>query len=896
MIKFRTRAKANELLDNQREELNHQIREAADFINAIKAGDLGVVPGSKIVGTEIADSLLSLRDHLVDLNKSESQRSWMNQGLTNFGDILRINQQKGLQELFDKVISYLVGYLNANQGGVFILQDAGGVDQHLYLISCYAYEKKRFTERRIEIGEDLVGQCFLEREIIYMTNVPGNYVKITSGLGEALPRNILLAPMVMDEQVVGVLELASFNVFEPYKIEFIKKVVESAAATYANMISAERTKQLLTESREQAEQLKSQEEEMRQNLEELSATQEEIGRRQVESENRIKAVNESGIASVEFDLNGYVLAANATFLSMMEYTLDDIVGKHHRIFVSQEEASSEAYKAFWQDLANGVARPGEYKRISRSGKEVYIRGSYSIIFDQHGNPSRVLKLATDVTALRKQQKQTEELLFSSQQLVEEMKAQEEELKQNMEELSTTQDEVMRRQAESENRIKAVNQSGIASIEFDLDGTILTANDTFLTLMGYSLDDVTGKHHRIFVKPEEASSPSYTQFWKDLSQGVARPGEYVRVGKSGNEIYIRGSYSIIFDQAGKPARILKLATDITALHAQQKKTEELLRISQEHAEEVKAQEEELRQNMEELAATQEEIARRQMESENRIKAINQSGVASIEFDLDGTIVDANSTFLEMMEYSLDEVMGKHHRIFVSPEEAASEGYTKFWTDLSSGIARPGEYKRISKSGKEIYIKGSYSIIFDAQGKPARILKLATDISELRAQQKQTEALLRTAQENVEEVKAHEEELRQNMEELAATQEEMEKRQIESENRLRALDESGIALVEFDMQGLVEGANQSFLSLFGYELDEIKGQHHEMFVDDAYAKSPAYKTFWDDLRKGVAKPGEYERVTKQGHKILIRGSYSLIRDARGFPIKVIKLAYDITGQRK
>jgi PAS domain S-box-containing protein len=883
-------------LADQREELKHQLREASDFINAIKAGDHSVIPGAKIEGTEIASSLISLRNHLVELKESEGQRNWTNQGLTNFGDVVRMHEQKGLGELFDKVISFLVNYLQANQGGVFVLRDAGGSDEHLYLMSCYAYQKKRFNERRIEIGENLVGQCFLEGEIIYMTNVPGDYVKITSGLGEALPRNVLLAPMVVDKKVVGVLELASFNLFESYKIEFIKKIVESLAATYANLISAERTKQLLAESREQAEQLRSQEEEMRQNLEELAATQEEIGRRQVESENRIKAVNESGIASIEFDLEGRVLAANHTFLTMMEYTMDDILGRHHRIFVDREEAASESYKKFWQDLANGVDRPGEYRRLTRTGKEIFIRGSYSIIFDQNGKPSRVLKLATDVTALRKQQKQTEELLHSSQQLVEEMKAQEEELRQNMEELSATQDEITRRQVESENRINAINESGIASIEFDLDGVIVAANDTFLKLMEYTSDEVIGKHHRMFVKKEEASSAAYAQFWKDLRLGVARPGEYVRISKSGKEIYIRGSYSIIRDEKGQPARVLKLATDVTALHEQQKRTEELLRLSQEHAEEVKAQEEELRQNMEELATTQEEIARRQMESENRIKAINESGVASIEFNLDGIIVDANDSFLKMMGYSIDEVIGKHHSIFVSKEEVASDSYAQFWKDLSNGVARPGEYKRITKTGEEVFIKGSYSILFDHNSKPSRVLKLATDVTALRMQQQRAEELLRLSQENIEEVKAQEEELRQNMEELSATQEEIVKRQIESENRLRALDESGIALVEFDMQGLVESANESFLSLFGYSFEEVQGKYHRMFVDEAYALSPKYEAFWKGLRNGVAKPGEFERITKHGDKIVIRGSYSLIRDSKGQPIKVIKLAYPIANQQR
>ncbi|HEY8937937.1 MAG TPA: PAS domain S-box protein [Cyclobacteriaceae bacterium] len=550
------------LTENESLKKQHDI--ASSFINAIKSGNLGVTLSEEDASSDLANSLISLRDWMSALKSEEYERRWVNEGLANFGDILRLNQQKGLTELFDKLISHLVKYLKVNQGGVFILAGDDKNDPHLKLISCYAYEKKKFTEKRIEIGQGLAGQCFLEKEIIYMTQVPDNYIKITSGLGEALPHTVLLIPMMVDQHVLGILEFASFTHFEKYQIDFLQKIAESIAATYSSVVSAERTTQLLNESKAQAEQLKSQEEEMRQNMEELAASQEEITRRQIEGENRINAINQSGIASIEFDLRGIIQTANDAFLKMMGYTLDEIVGKHHRIFVSAQEAESDMYKQFWEDLQNGVARPGEFERITRTGNSVYIRGSYSIITDQNGKPTKVLKLATDITKLREQQLQTQRLLSEAQHQAEEMKAQEEELRQNMEELSTTQDEIMRRQIESENRIRAVDESGIAVIEFDLNGRIEFANEPFLKMMGYQLEEIKGKHHSIFVTEEYAKSEDYRQFWDDLRNGKSRPGEYERLDKNKSKVFIRGSYSIMRDAEGKPIKILKMASNITNL--------------------------------------------------------------------------------------------------------------------------------------------------------------------------------------------------------------------------------------------------------------------------------------------------------------------------------------------
>ncbi len=515
------------------------------FANEISNGNLNVNYELTDQGDELGRSLLQMRENLRLSSEREQEEKFTTIGITKVGDIVR-QYGNDTTMLADEFIKGIVKYTHLNQGGLF-LQEGEGKDAYLNLTACYAYDRKKFMSKRLEIGEGIVGQCFLEREPVYMTVVPANYIKITSGLGEATPRCVYIVPVQTQDEIVGVIELASFTEMKEFEKQFINKAAENIASAIVSSRTTQRIKTLLVDSQQQTEELKSQEEEVRQNMEELQATQEEMSRKQVENESRIKAVDESGIASIEFNLNGEIQDANESFLNLMGYSLSEIQDKHHRIFVSAEYANSSEYRKFWQDLSNGIPRPGEYERVAKSGKKIFIKGSYSIIRDQMGKPIKVLKLASDITQL---------------------KLQEVEMRENLESIKSTQQEMARRQGENESRIKAVNESGIASVEFNLNGEIQDANESFLNLMGYSLSEVQNKHHRMFVSKEYANTAEYKKFWEDLGNGIPRPGEYERVTKAGKRIFIKGSYSVIRDQFGAAVKILKLASDITMLKSQQ----------------------------------------------------------------------------------------------------------------------------------------------------------------------------------------------------------------------------------------------------------------------------------------------------------------------------------------
>ncbi len=224
-------------------------------------------------------------------------------------------------------------------------------------------------------------------------------------------------------------------------------------------------------------------------------------------------------ACIEFSLDGLVLTANANFLGLMGYSLEDVVGRHHRMFCEPAYAETPAYRDFWARLGDGEFEAAEYKRLTRSGSEVWIRASYNPVFDEAGKAYKIVKFATDVTA---------EKLAS---------------------------------ADSAGQLQAISKSQ-AVIEFTPTGEILVANDNFCSALGYRLDEIQGRHHRLFVDPAVAQSADYASFWERLARGEYQAAEYRRLGKGGREVWIQATYNPIFDLNGKVFKVVKYATDIT----------------------------------------------------------------------------------------------------------------------------------------------------------------------------------------------------------------------------------------------------------------------------------------------------------------------------------------------
>jgi GAF domain len=228
----------------------------------------------------LGNSLLRMRDSLARIAEDDKKRNWTTEGIAKFGEILRSNNSD-VQKLSDEIIGSLVKYLKANQGALYLIDEADATDEKtMSMISCFAWDKKKFINQKIHKGEGLAGQAWQEKDIIYLTDVPQNYIKIVSGLGDANPTSILIVPLKVNDEIYGVVEVASFYLIADHEIEFVKKIAESIAATISTVKINERTQKLLTESQQMTEEMRAQEEEMRQNMEELQATQEGMKRQE----------------------------------------------------------------------------------------------------------------------------------------------------------------------------------------------------------------------------------------------------------------------------------------------------------------------------------------------------------------------------------------------------------------------------------------------------------------------------------------------------------------------------------------------------------------------------------------------------------------------------------------
>jgi len=347
-------------------------------------------------------------------------------------------------------------------------------------------------------------------------------------------------------------------------------------------------------------------------------------------------------ARIDFQPDGKVMSANENLLRIFGYQLAEIRGQHHRLFVDPDEAQAPAYQRFWEGLRRGEFQSAEYRRIGKGGRQVWIQATYNPVLDWRGRVIKIVKFATDIT---KEKQHTANYI---------------------------------------GQIDAINKSQ-AVIEFNIDGTILTANDVFLKTMGYTLDEVQGQHHSLFVDPAERATAEYRDFWAGLGAGAFQSGEFRRFAKGGRPIWLQAAYTPILDMAGKPFKVVKFASDITS--------------------------------------------EKQMNADQagQLLAISKSQ-AVIEFTLDGTVLTANPNFLASFGYTLADIQGKHHRLFVDDTYAQSPEYKRFWEELGRGEAKTAEFPRYGKNGRKIWIQATYNPILDANGKPCKIVKFATDISD------------------------------------------------------------------------------------------------------------------------------------------------------------------------
>ncbi|MCS6820626.1 MAG: PAS domain S-box protein [Microscillaceae bacterium] len=500
--------------------------------------------------SEIGSALENMRLGLIQVAVEDKRRNWLNEGLALFNNILRENSQNS-QQLYESIIANLVQYTHSNQGGLFILNDDSPNEIFMELKAVYAYERKRFMQKKVYLGQGLIGQSWIEKDTIYLQNINTDFIQVSSGLGTAKPNNLLIVPMVTNEgKVLGIFEIASFHKFEEFEINFIKAVGNIVVSAIASTKNNEKNQRLLLEAQEFAQKMKAQEEMYKI----IQIEFENLKVNHINTENLVKAYKQATdtmLAILEMDIEGKILDANATFLEITGYQIESLRGKNHTFLLKEEEANSTHYRRLWNELKEGISSTIDMYFLTKEGREVIFQTNFIPFQDHTGFYSKVLQSSYDMTKER------------------------------------------RIKAELQAQTDAISKY-MPIIEFDLKGNIIYANNLFLELMQYQLGEIKGKHHSIFVTNIERESAQYQELWARLAKGENVVGKFKRITKSGTDVWIKASYYPIADINGKPFKIVKYIQDITDLQKLEIKVRESNEIIKIQNEKIKAMEEQLRQ--------------------------------------------------------------------------------------------------------------------------------------------------------------------------------------------------------------------------------------------------------------------------------------------------------------
>jgi methyl-accepting chemotaxis protein len=633
----------------------------------------------------IYSSLNMMRESLKQTTEDEKKRNWATEGLAKFGDILRGNND-GLEALADNIISGLVKYLNANQGGLFVVNDNNTSDVHLELLACYAWNKKKYLHMRVDQGEGLVGQAWQEADTLYITDVPENFVKISSGLGDANPKSFLIVPLTVNDVTFGVIEIASFTYFEQYHIDFVNKLAESIASTLSTAKTNERTKVLLEQSQQQTEEMRAQEEEMRQNMEEMQATQEEMERKELEMTSmvermqqqeeemrqnmeemqatqeemeRIQQENQAqnrildSVAIIsKTDLKGNITYVNDEFLKWSKYTKEEVMGKNHRMLKSGDQ-DDQIFVDMWKTISSGNIFRGEIKNKAKDGSFYWVDAIIAPVLDDSGKPKEYLAQRFVINEQKEKEQET-----GAQKAI-------------------------------------LDQICIIS-KTDLQGNITYVNDEFLKWSKYTKEEVMGKNHRM-LKSGDQDDQIFVDMWKTISSGKIFRGEIKNKAKDGSFYWVDAIIAPVLDDKGKPVEYMAQRFVIN----EQKEKEQ----------ETGAQ-----------------------------KAILDQICIISKTDLQGNITYVNDEFLKWSKYTKEEVMGKNHRMLKSGDQD-DQIFVDMWKTISSGKIFRGEIKNKAKDGSFYWVDAIVAPVLDDKGKPVEYMAQRFVINEQKEKEEKLSELFK-----------------------------------------------------------------------------------------------------------------------------------------------------------
>lgn len=508
----------------QREKKSSAILE---FVEDLSEGKLDADLKISDENDDLGYSLSKLRENLISNKKEEQQRrleedqrTWVTNGQAQFAEILRRNNDS-MEELSYNIIRYIVDYMKINQAGFFIINEDKSGQKFFELTGFIAFDRKKFADKKIMWGEGLVGRCALEMESIYITDIPNNYISVTSGLGESNPSSLLLVPLKANDDVFGVIEMASFKPFLEHEISFVEKVAESIALTISSVKTNIQTSELLRETQIQAEKMAQQEEELRQNLEEMQATQEENERREIEMKGMLDAINHASI-SCEFETDGTIITINANYLKTFQYKPEEIEGQNIRVFFFKEDV--EQLDEILETVSKGETFNGRVRRRTKKGEEVWLLSTYSPIVDSYGEVLKVISLETNIAD---QVKLEQEMKRSKEELDIMLQDARNEMKMQFREIEAVK---IRNEMTLEGALDAI-------ITIDGKGVVEFFNAAAEKLWGYQRNEVLGKDVSMLFSNDSMQSDDFVKKFvnPDMEKIVGERREIPIKNKFGEDV-------------------------------------------------------------------------------------------------------------------------------------------------------------------------------------------------------------------------------------------------------------------------------------------------------------------------------------------------------------------------
>lgn len=641
-------------------------------IEAIRSGKEKLDRSFNEEDFEIKSALEGLQSELLKRTQEEEQRqkedekrNWTSEGLAKFGAILRENSDD-IQKLADNIVSEIVQYIGAVQAGFFVVRDeenSGEKQKKIEHVAAFAYNRKKFTDRVIEWGEGLVGACIIEKQTIHISKVTETYLEITSGLGRANPRAILIVPFKTQEEVVhGAIELASFEDFEPHVIDFAEQVAESIATTITTLKINMRTSALLEESRQQAKELSQQDERMRKTLDEMKELQKEAALQSEEFISFTNSVNHTMIRA-EYDINGNLLYANTKFLDILGYESNsEVEGKHINEFINEKDHGW--FQNIWKRLISGGNHfEGDMKHLTRDGKEVWTIATYVSVRDQNGEPEKILFLGIDTT---------EEKIQS---------------------------------LDYEGQINALNHSSL-KVELLPIGKIVSANERFSGFLKTVPDEIDGQRMSELLEP--SAKADFDALWTNVIEGKPMESTLTFIDENDEKVWAYGTFSIVRDMYEQISKVIFIGSDITEQHKMEIK-------NLEQTKQLKQQEQKLQDAKVELSKKLQESREEMKQQFREIETVKLLNEKTLEGMLDGIVTINQDNQIEFFNKAAEELWGFNKDVvldkdvsilFPEPEADFQGEYLRDFFDVKQD-------KILLNTRKEVYI-------LDASGEQVFVL--------------------------------------------------------------------------------------------------------------------------------------------------------------------------------